>query len=377
MQYKPLNGSAQEIRLLTIEPTDNHDAPIEATLDHISLDEEPTYIALSYRWGRSGKDETVSIDHNRLLPITSSLSQALRCFRAKNILRLWVDAICINQDSNDEKADQIRLMRQIYQRAEVVIAWVGQEDPSGHIAALFKEIAELKRKSEAVSFGTLSQMDHHISVLLEREYWSRSSDPKDKIYGLLGLVDDAELLVPTANYDEHYTVEDLCLELTLAVINSQHQLRVVPLLGRGCDDASVISGRPSWVPPWHALDGDKLKRQIAFMFNTDPSRYQAPMMAAGNLKPSITQVDGVLSCMALYTGNIHFQTRTSSEQQTQYDASIKLGHAIPPSPYVHKAALGAIMATFLGSFTVPRGYRAPFTRQYVTNDLDRYYEDER
>jgi hypothetical protein len=41
------------------------------------------------------------------------------------VLTIWVDAICINQDDEDEKMAQILLMKDIYSHAETVYIWLG------------------------------------------------------------------------------------------------------------------------------------------------------------------------------------------------------------------------------------------------------------
>jgi hypothetical protein len=57
--------------------------------------------------------------------VTSNLGQALRGLRPKiGKTRLWVDALCINQEDLTERSQQVRLMRQIYSRAKEVISWV-------------------------------------------------------------------------------------------------------------------------------------------------------------------------------------------------------------------------------------------------------------
>ena len=41
---------------------------------------------------------------------------------------MWADAICINQQSNVEQAQQISLMAQIYERASQVLIWLGDDE---------------------------------------------------------------------------------------------------------------------------------------------------------------------------------------------------------------------------------------------------------
>ncbi|KAK4231435.1 heterokaryon incompatibility protein-domain-containing protein, partial [Podospora fimiseda] len=60
------------------------------------------------------------------LSITSNLEKALRQLRQTNSVRiLWVDAICINQNSIEERNHQVNLMGLIYSRADKVLLWLG------------------------------------------------------------------------------------------------------------------------------------------------------------------------------------------------------------------------------------------------------------
>ncbi|KAF2008632.1 heterokaryon incompatibility, partial [Aaosphaeria arxii CBS 175.79] len=86
------------------------------------------YDALSYCWG--GSTATCHLQCNgKDLRIMQNLQQALlNLRRSDSTLRwLWVDAICINQADDDEKAMQIPNMMYIYQQASHVIAWLGTD----------------------------------------------------------------------------------------------------------------------------------------------------------------------------------------------------------------------------------------------------------
>ena len=84
------------------------------------------YEALSYVWGNP--DETVPIligDH--YFKVTKNLHAALLRLRNHYFERIiWVDAICINQADDQEKARQIQNMAQIYGQANRVIIWLGE-----------------------------------------------------------------------------------------------------------------------------------------------------------------------------------------------------------------------------------------------------------
>jgi hypothetical protein len=64
--------------------------------------------------------------------VTENLDRALRYLRRSHKDRaLWADAACINQADNVEKGTQIPLMRQIFQNAETVLAWL---DPGSAVS---------------------------------------------------------------------------------------------------------------------------------------------------------------------------------------------------------------------------------------------------
>jgi hypothetical protein len=69
------------------------------------------------------------------IPLTGSLHSALKRIRDKNLsIVLWVDAICINQADYHEKIVQIRLLAEVFRRAEKVYAWAGDEKDNSNRA---------------------------------------------------------------------------------------------------------------------------------------------------------------------------------------------------------------------------------------------------
>lgn len=93
---------------------------ITGTLVHVSLDSEfdcdtdTCYDTISYCWGDSTLSNNVLID-GKVLRVTNGAEQALRtmCFTGE-IHRVWIDSICINQESFEERSQQVRLMGDIY-----------------------------------------------------------------------------------------------------------------------------------------------------------------------------------------------------------------------------------------------------------------------
>ncbi|KAK3897247.1 HET-domain-containing protein [Staphylotrichum tortipilum] len=119
--------SSREIRLLRILPGRKE---IRCTLTTHPLSAKPQYDALSYAWGPDRKPHAIICDGRRLF-VTKSLFHALCQLRRNGqTALLWVDAVCINQADDEEKSVQVRIMRQIYERAGEVKVWLGLEEAS-------------------------------------------------------------------------------------------------------------------------------------------------------------------------------------------------------------------------------------------------------
>jgi hypothetical protein len=115
-----------ETRLLELQ-SGHQDAPLFGEVHHIIITRPPPYHALSYVWGPATKSYTLHTSHGPL-SITASLYSALQRIRKRDeVIHIWVDAVCINQDDDHEKAIQVRMLPKIFQSAEVVLCWIGEE----------------------------------------------------------------------------------------------------------------------------------------------------------------------------------------------------------------------------------------------------------
>lgn len=134
--YQSLDNTQTAIRLLTLNQSVQALEDIRSTaippqlisgsIRHVSLDEEPSYKALSYAWGDLASPKyPILIDGSTLL-VTPNLYQALQLFQTlPGISSLWIDAICINQIDDKEKSRQVPLMHTIFSQAEEVLIWLG------------------------------------------------------------------------------------------------------------------------------------------------------------------------------------------------------------------------------------------------------------
>ncbi|KAJ3564552.1 hypothetical protein NPX13_g7799 [Xylaria arbuscula] len=132
-RYEPLPpvpevGKATSFtRLMCLAPGTG-DQALECTLITIDIANSPLeYEALSYVWGAKEPQVPIKCDGFNI-PMTLNLQHALLALRLPTIPRpLWVDAICINQEDMNERARQVAYMRLVYQYADRVVVWLGQE----------------------------------------------------------------------------------------------------------------------------------------------------------------------------------------------------------------------------------------------------------
>lgn len=106
------------------------------------------YDALSYVWGDPLEKININID-GKILPVTVNLFQALNGLLSKvGPRRLWIDAICVNQEDLNERSRQIRLMGRIYKQSGNVPISLGQNktDISLSCVNLLKDTAAASRR---------------------------------------------------------------------------------------------------------------------------------------------------------------------------------------------------------------------------------------
>ncbi|KAF7509744.1 hypothetical protein GJ744_007439 [Endocarpon pusillum] len=129
----PENSSNPAFRLLELHPGQESEE-VQCTLIESRLLNKDPYETISYRWDDA---QTTIVCNGRALSIRRSLAGALRALRYRDQPRLlWADAICIQQDDNAEKDNQVQLMRRIYSQAQGVLVWLGETagDGNSHIS---------------------------------------------------------------------------------------------------------------------------------------------------------------------------------------------------------------------------------------------------
>ncbi|UPL03094.1 hypothetical protein LCI18_014028 [Fusarium solani-melongenae] len=146
LAYQSLSDASNDIRILIIQPAQNPNDLICCHLEHVTLAASSNYIALSYCWGRPHMTVPVRIN-GTITFITPSLADALITLRERNYLRVWADAICINQTDMEERSRQVLRMAAIYRSASAVLARPGDAD-EGDVDTLLHLIAGVEKLLE-------------------------------------------------------------------------------------------------------------------------------------------------------------------------------------------------------------------------------------
>jgi hypothetical protein len=125
----PLNSS-NKIRLLKINFTLADTSTISCTLKEFPLEEAPSYIAVSYVWGTDTPKHRIRLQRQPF-EVRKNLWDFLRqkSLEGSSAQFYWIDAICIDQSNVVERSHQVRLMGQIYSKADTVLAWLGTGAP--------------------------------------------------------------------------------------------------------------------------------------------------------------------------------------------------------------------------------------------------------
>ena len=131
IQCKQARPSRLPTRLLLLDP----DVPDRVTVRESEVDEDGIYTALSYCWGKTTQTRLLecTLDEFKekgivvsMLPKT--IQDSIIATRKMGIKYLWIDALCIIQDSAEDKANEIVRMAGIYKNATITISAAATTD---------------------------------------------------------------------------------------------------------------------------------------------------------------------------------------------------------------------------------------------------------
>jgi len=216
-RYTPLYGRTT-FRLLRINPSLTNSIHVKCSLLQVPLDgdslDAPQYIAISHKWPdfngpnqttqhlpsdegqeRDGLVEDVERNAGALsgttaasanilvngcrFPVHPDILLKLRDVRsAFRPVCVWLDNICINQQDDDERAQQVTLMSQIYAKANHVVAClVGLENVSYGWVHHLRRLVYLRLTPEELEINKLDTMLYRLRDSRLLQDFSARDDP--------------------------------------------------------------------------------------------------------------------------------------------------------------------------------------------------------
>ncbi|KAK0516001.1 hypothetical protein JMJ35_002035 [Cladonia borealis] len=112
------------IRLVRIKSTED---PPTCELYDAPFNDDLRFRAISYAWGSDKLTHRIKCN-DMIMAVTESVADMFSSSAICELcvdMPIWVDAVCINQRDDPEKAVQVRMMGSLYSQAEEVIVWLG------------------------------------------------------------------------------------------------------------------------------------------------------------------------------------------------------------------------------------------------------------
>ncbi|KAK4442826.1 heterokaryon incompatibility protein-domain-containing protein [Podospora aff. communis PSN243] len=271
--YQPLERKF-DIRLLNLEPG-HFDAPIQCTLQHANLNQNPAYMALSYVWG-----DPAIVCNGANLRVRVNLRNALRRLRkSEGPVVVWADALCINQADIAERSSQVRIMADIYKKASQVVVgrtpttrsrpfgsfakYPTSSKPNLNILAEAGPLLVSASKWKALSFrrhlwyalmagaSWPSPWNLELLHLLRCTARSLATEPLDKLFALYGLADDINGPdgQPLLKADYTMTLQDALVSVMGFFISKGRGFTALGYAGLRVRDG-MTDALPSWIPDW-------------------------------------------------------------------------------------------------------------------------------
>ncbi|CAN9468333.1 unnamed protein product [Alternaria alternata] len=171
--YEPLPDRC--IRVLELQPGERTD-PFQGRFTIISIDGEDKYDALSYMWGDASPVDHIVVD-GAAIPVAWNLARALEYLRdqqGSEVRKIWIDAVCINQEDKNERGHQVTMMRSVYSKADCVRIWINEPDlkeESKAVAAL--KSFELGTEESRFGLGDDLEFWEPLKPIFYNTYWYR------------------------------------------------------------------------------------------------------------------------------------------------------------------------------------------------------------
>ncbi|EPE27936.1 heterokaryon incompatibility protein [Glarea lozoyensis ATCC 20868] len=135
----------------------------------------PNYVTLSYRWGSSPTPmltQSTITEFRRGRPICDlpqTFKDAIVVARRFSIRYLWIDSLCIVQDSQEDWEMESSMMRDVYANSSCNIAATASVDPQG---GLFRPRRQVDVQPGVIKLSTINSTEQPFLVY-DKSYWDR------------------------------------------------------------------------------------------------------------------------------------------------------------------------------------------------------------
>ena len=147
-----------QIRLLRVNSCSG--SQIDCSLQHHDLASDRTWFALSYVWGTDEAKHNVRVN-GKYIRVKQNLHAALKGVKWAGLIPsedtetetwIWIDALCINQDDDKEKAVQVQKMNLIFSSAQAVVIWLGKPTRDSKLAFEYFKYVHVEWRIEMIEF---------------------------------------------------------------------------------------------------------------------------------------------------------------------------------------------------------------------------------
>jgi hypothetical protein len=170
--------AAAHIRLIEVHDCEPDDLVIRVSIHVTSVEDAPTYQAVSYTWGDENVQEHIhamhasslsrtalapSVTNDGFMTVRKNCADVLRQIRHfKTSKYYWIDAICIDQQNVPEKNVQVGRMGATFKQADCVLACIGMHDQSSQlIVSMFENFhSHLTRANVSIAVLADQQSSH-------------------------------------------------------------------------------------------------------------------------------------------------------------------------------------------------------------------------
>ena len=217
-EYEPIDDPKGKIRILILLPPASSDDPeLRCNLTTAKISDSPSYEALSYCWGTEALTESIHLPSGTLA-ITKNLATGLRRLRYCDRPRhLWVDAVCINQQDNEEKGHQVAFMSQIFRNAECVSVWLGEGNAEIHAG-----IETVRRLADSAwKYGLSSDNPLFHAIQFTEKLWDKNNGISAALLRLSRDIDYTSLnaFFAQAWFDRLWVVQEFVLASRVEILN--------------------------------------------------------------------------------------------------------------------------------------------------------------